>query len=88
MNDGTIEMIRIVLLDDDGTTMLSLENKVVIPKDTIHGTKASGVSILGLNGLKFSKVGSYAFSILVNGAEKTQIPLEVVSAPPKQEGAA
>ena len=84
---GTEKSLQIVLLDEDGTRRLQLQNNAVVPQPSRAGGNATLVSIIGLNNTVFERAGDYQFSILVNGEEKTTIPLRVNAVlPPIPEG--
>lgn len=81
---GSTKTIEIKLLDADGNVLLGLTSTVQLPQDLPINQEIP--QIIELNGLVFPKVGDYAFSILVNGEEKTTAPFHVlpIPTPPSQ----
>jgi len=74
---GSEKTLRVTLMDSDGNQVLSLESPVVVPKPARPGNPVQLNSILGLGGVRFDQAGDYQFSILVDGDEKTSLPLHV-----------
>lgn len=66
---GTKKHIKVALLDSDGKRILELDADTEVPQPTRPGSKSNVVSIVGLNGIPFSKADHYQFAILVNGDE-------------------
>lgn len=87
---GSTKLIEIKLLDADGNLLLAMASTIQLPQDL--PLNAEFPQIVELNGLTFSKAGDYAFSVLVGGEEKANVPFHVVPltatplAPPAQQG--
>jgi len=75
---GSTKNIRIVLLESDGSEMLTLEGQMEVPRQSPRpGSRAYMNQVIGLNGITFHRPGDYAFSILVGGETKETIGLHV-----------
>lgn len=74
---GTEKRLEIVLIDPDGNRLLQLNNNVIVPLPKRPGNSSSLASIIALNGVQFQTFGNFHFSILVNGEEKTTVPVRV-----------
>jgi hypothetical protein len=73
----TTKNIEIVLCDEDGDRLMSLNQELHIGSPSIRGTLLTTNQIAGIVGCRFTKTGSYQFDILVNGDSKKTIPLRV-----------
>jgi hypothetical protein len=76
---GETKKIDIKLLDADGSVLLGIAAETRLPQDMPANQEIP--QIIGLNGLVFPKPGDYAFSILVNGEEKTTVAFHVLPIP-------
>jgi hypothetical protein len=75
---GSDKRLRVVLLDPDGRQpVLQLESIMTVGKPIRSGSRTYLQSVIGLNGVLFARSGDYLFSVLVNGEEKTSLPLYV-----------
>ena len=83
---GSEKDVEIVLLSEDGRRLLSLKQKMVVPRPEIPGSLAQMNQIAGLSRYKFTEAGSYEFSILVGGEEKGSVPLRVNPPDLQEEG--
>ena len=79
---GAEKKTEVVLCDDDGKELFRTAQSIQVPRPT-KGHVATANQIGALMMLPFQKAGDYQFSILVNGEEKTTIPLRVNEATQK-----
>ena len=68
---------QVLLWDDDGNERLSLEQTLAVPAPSQPSEGRTINQLLGLSGVRFDKVGDYAFRILISGEERRVIPLRV-----------
>ncbi len=73
----TDKAIKVALLNADGKQLIGLEQTLRVPQSKRPGSRAYMSAVLGFAGAKFEQAGDYAFSILVGGEEKRNIPLHV-----------
>ena len=75
---GSTKNIRLVLLESDGSEMLTLEGQMDVPSRAHRpGSRAYINQVIGLNGITFHRPGGYDFSILVSGETKETVSLHV-----------
>ena len=73
----TVKEIKIALLDNDGSEMLTLEGQVTVPHPPRQGSRAYINQVIGLNGVTFERSGDYAFAILVGGETRETVSLHI-----------
>jgi hypothetical protein len=83
---GTDKHVRISLLENDGTQLLSLDGPVSVHSPSRVGSRAIINQVIGIEGFLLERSGDYAFHILVNDEEKTSAALHVNEVPEGQEG--
>ena len=74
--------LKIILVDENAHELLAI-NATFNFKNTPPGERGTTSSIIGLTDLVFEKPGNYAFKILINGEEKSEIPLKLHEAQKK-----
>ena len=82
---GTQKDIKIVILDEDGAQISSLDGKINIDAEQ----KRPHVKVdhsLRIQNMRFESPGQYAISILVSGEEKISIPLTIEQLPAESKG--
>jgi hypothetical protein len=78
---GSTKALKAILMDADAKHMLEIDGSLPVPSPPVAGTKTNVASVVGLMNVAFAKAGQYQFSILVNGEEKTTLPLTVNERP-------
>ncbi|MGH2505068.1 MAG: DUF6941 family protein, partial [Ktedonobacterales bacterium] len=74
--------VQFKLLDPDGVELISIAQPIQVPDDLAPEV----VHIVSVRGITFPKTGDYAFHVLVDSDDKTNIPLHVAQAPDMQGG--
>lgn len=75
---GSRRDMRVVLVDGDGSEVLSLDANLQVPHNpTRPGSRAIINEAIGLLGVQFLRGGEHAFSIQIGGDEKASVPLYV-----------
>jgi len=75
---NTTKSVLVKLLDADGKQILEIGGQFTLGKPNNNAMNIQTNQFLVLNNLKFEKPGDYVFSVLVNGDEKSTVPLKVV----------
>jgi hypothetical protein len=73
----TLKDIKIALLDNDGSEMLTIEGQATVPHPPRPGSRAYINQVIGLSGVTFERPGDYAFAILVGGETRETVSLHV-----------
>ncbi len=68
--------VRIVLQDDDGAELLSVNGEINVPRAE-YGEPTVINQILVLNNTTFPRFGHYEFRVLINDRVEAEIPLTV-----------
>ena len=74
---NTDKNLKVVLLNSDGKTLLTIGQnvKVTVPKRA--GSRVTINAVIGMAGIKFDNAGDYAFSVLIGDEEKKSISLYI-----------
>lgn len=76
---GVEHAIEIKLLDEQGGAVLGMKANVV-PRSVPEGKPLKLDQVVSMHNVSFKKPGKYYFSIVVDGDQKTALPLTVVEA--------
>jgi hypothetical protein len=82
---GHEHQLRFVLVDEDGTQVLSSPPYVVVVPIEDRSLNPEFNVIISLPNLPLPKFGRYIFDILVNNSSTKQVPLSVEPIPPPLE---
>jgi hypothetical protein len=75
----TMQACQINLYDEDSKTLVEIPGEIFFQKPSELGVQPETNIILSLSDIVFPQPGVYMFVLLVNGEQKAEIPLQVVS---------
>lgn len=75
---GKMKTIEVTMLNSDGMRLGTISSSTTVPTPDPPTTKANLELILRLQNVPFESPGDYAFAVLVDGDEKSSIPLTAV----------
>jgi hypothetical protein len=82
---GSPHKLKVDFVNADGKSFLKVEGDIQFQKAP-SGAKPRANQIININGLPIEKPGRYEFKIIINGEERTSVPVDVlqVGAPSKK----
>lgn len=82
---GQLKKMTLKLMGEDGQELFAINQEMQLPKSNsdprLRGAPITTNHILGFQGLRFEKAGTYQFAVLINGETKMAVPLRILAMP-------
>jgi hypothetical protein len=86
---GMKKQLTLKLMTEDGPELFTINQEMQLPKANadprLRGAPITVNHIIGFQGLRFDKPGTYQFAVLVGGETKKTVPLRIIAMQPPQK---